>query len=98
MSMALRHMHCDRAYNKNKGRTMHRTHYRPLETYVPEHIQPCSKPASDLKAAIEAANLGDMWSMILTLDYGVSEVEELSVEKQDEFLNVMALLLKAYQS
>ena len=37
-----------------------------------------------------------MWNMILTLDYGVSDPEHLSADKRDEFLNVMSLLLQAF--
>lgn len=68
-------------------------------SYVPEHVQPRAGGVTDrvkLRAAIDAANLSDMWNMILTLDYGVSDVKDLSHEKRDEFLNVMSLLLKAF--
>ncbi|WP_428525234.1 hypothetical protein [Roseibium sp.] len=49
-----------------------------------------------LRADIEAANLSEMWSMILTLDYAVEDVADLPPEKQEEFLNVMSLLLSAF--
>ncbi|MBN9670400.1 hypothetical protein [Roseibium aggregatum] len=67
-----------------------------LKNYVPEHVQPSVSDHSELKSSIDAANLTDMWDMILTLDYGVSGVEDLPYEKRDEFLNVMSLLLKAF--
>ncbi len=69
--------------------------------YVPEHISPGVRPLEianpdDLRAEIDAANLSEMWNMILTLDYSVSDVSELPREKRDEFLNVMSLLLSAF--
>jgi len=76
---------------------MHYEFLKGLSAYVPEHIQPTSRAEPvDLKAAIDAANLTEMWDMILTLDYAASDPKELSVEKRDEFLNVMSLLLKAF--
>ncbi|MHA7772628.1 hypothetical protein [Roseibium sp. M-1] len=75
---------------------MHYDYLKRLQTYVPEHVQPVVREPVDLKAAIDAANLTEMWDMILTLDYSVSAPEELSPEKRDEFLNVMSLLLKAF--
>ena len=74
--------------------------HRGPSTYIPEHVQPSASESGTnrikLKASIDAANLTDMWDMILTLDYGVSDVKDLSFEKRDEFLNVMSLLLKAF--
>lgn len=73
--------------------------YKSLGAYVPEHVTPkTSKVLSPvkLKSAVDAANLTEMWNMILTLDYGVSTVKELPQERQDEFLNVMSLLLQAF--
>ncbi|MBO6891445.1 MAG: hypothetical protein JJ866_05830 [Roseibium sp.] len=67
-----------------------------LEEYYPEHAQPKVADKNDLKASVEAAGLSDMWNMILTFDYGVTSPDELSPEKRDEFLNVMSLLLKAF--
>lgn len=65
--------------------------------YVPEHVRPTArKEPGNLKSAIDSANLTEMWDMILTLDYSVSDVAELSAEKRDEFMNVMSLLLKAF--
>ncbi|WP_420415157.1 hypothetical protein [Roseibium sp.] len=69
--------------------------------YVPEHISPGIKvPRStnpdSLRADIDAANLTEMWNMILTLDYSVSDVSELPPGQRDEFLNVMSLLLSAF--
>lgn len=75
---------------------MQHDHLKPLDAYVPEHVRPVTANTDDLKAAIEAANIDTMWDMILTLDYGVSDPDDLSREKRDEFLNVMSLLLKAY--
>ncbi|MCK7611944.1 hypothetical protein [Roseibium sediminicola] len=75
---------------------MHYEYLKRLETYVPEHVRPAATERLDLKAAIDAANLTEMWDMILTLDYGVSDPEQLSPEKRDEFLNVMSLLLQAF--
>jgi len=75
---------------------MHHEYLKRLETYVPEHVRPVATERLDLKAAIDAANLTEMWDMILTLDYGVSDPEQLSAEKRDEFLNVMTLLLQAF--
>ncbi|MGV2976163.1 hypothetical protein AB1P65_11980 [Roseibium alexandrii] len=49
-----------------------------------------------LRADIDAANLSEMWNMILTLDYAVQDVSDLPPEKQEEFLNVMSLLLTAF--
>lgn len=69
---------------------------RGLGTYVPEHVNPSATEPVNLKAAIDKANLTEMWDMILTLDYSASSPEELSPEKRDEFLNVMSLLLKAF--
>lgn len=69
--------------------------------YVPEHVLPanqapqCPNP-DELRAEIDAANLSEMWNMILTLDYSVSDVSELPPEQRDEFLNVMSLLLSAF--
>lgn len=76
---------------------MHYEFLKGLSAYVPEHVQPtkAAEPV-DLKAAIDAANLTEMWDMILTLDYSASAPEDLSLEKRDEFLNVMSLLLKAF--
>lgn len=78
---------------------MHQFFSKGPKSYVPEHVQPRSEGSDrvKLKAAIDAANLADMWNMILTLDYGVSDLTELSHEKRDEFLNVMSLLLKAFE-
>ena len=59
----------------------------------------CSPGATErlnLKAAIDAANLTEMWDMILTLDYGVSDPEQLSAKNATSFLNVMSLLLQAF--
>jgi|GEM_PF-1695072 len=69
--------------------------------YLPEHISPAIKmpPMADpvdLRAKIDAANLEEMWNMILTLDYSVSDVSELRHDQREEFLNVMSLLLSAF--
>ncbi|ASP32630.1 hypothetical protein CHH27_04710 [Labrenzia sp. VG12] len=68
-----------------------------MDTPVPEHVQPITTEGLTLKAAIDAANLTEMWDMILTLDYGVGDPDQLSPEKRDEFLNVMSLLLQAFE-
>jgi len=75
---------------------MHYDYLKRLQTYVPEHVQPVVKEPVDLKSEIDAANLTDVWDMILTLDYSVSAPEDLSPEKREEFFNVMSLLLKAF--
>ncbi|EAV44981.1 hypothetical protein SIAM614_13238 [Stappia aggregata IAM 12614] len=59
-------------------------------------MQPVPAVPANLKDAIDAANLTEMWDMILTLDYSVSDPGDLTPEKRDEFLNVMSLLLKAF--
>ncbi|WP_305985437.1 hypothetical protein [Roseibium sp. MMSF_3544] len=75
---------------------MHHKLYKNIGAYVPEHAIPSSPSPIKLKAAVDEANLGEMWDMILTLDYGVSSVNELPQDRQDEFLNVMSLLLQAF--
>ncbi|ERP98246.1 hypothetical protein Q669_23920 [Labrenzia sp. C1B10] len=80
---------------------MHYEFLKRLEGYVPEHVRPVTRAPEkiapiELKAAIDDANLTEMWDMILTLDYSVSDPTDLSPEKRDEFLNVMSLLLKAF--
>jgi hypothetical protein len=75
---------------------MQYNHMKQLDAYVPEHVQPVLTDPLELKSAIDAANIDMMWDMILTLDYGVSDPDDLSREKRDEFLNIMSLLLKAY--
>jgi hypothetical protein len=75
---------------------MHYEFLKKLDRYVPEHVQPVSTAPANLKEAIDAANLTEMWDMILTLDYSVSDPHDLSPDKRDEFLNVMSLLLKAF--
>ncbi len=75
---------------------MHYDYLKRLESYVPEHVQPVTTEGINLKAAIDGANLTEMWDMILTLDYGVADPDQLSPEKRDEFLNVMTLLLQAF--
>lgn len=82
--------------NNTTGWLMHYPFLKNLGASIPEHIQPTAAKPVNLKSSIDRANLTEMWDMILTLDYGVSEVDELSPEKQDEFLNVMSLLLKAF--
>ncbi|CTQ53872.1 hypothetical protein LP7551_02402 [Roseibium album] len=67
-----------------------------LGDYLPEHVQPECSEHVNLKDAVDAADLTEMWNMILTLDYSVADPEELSPERRDEFLNVMSLLLKAF--
>jgi hypothetical protein len=79
----------------NKAPRMYHNIHKGLGEYLPEHVQPSSPDPSSLKSAIDAANLTQIWDMILNLDYGTSDVESLSPDKQDEFLNVMSLLLKA---
>ena len=74
---------------------MHHNFHKDLGVYFPEHIQPTSPEPTSLKSAIDAANLTQIWDMILNLDYETSKVENLSPEKRDEFLNVMSLLLQA---
>jgi hypothetical protein len=68
---------------------------------VPEHISPGIHvprrgTAEELREKIDAANLTEMWIMILTLDYCVSDVSELPIDQREEFLNVMSLLLSAF--
>ncbi|WP_040439485.1 hypothetical protein [Roseibium aggregatum] len=75
---------------------MHYEFLKRLDSYVPEHVQPVPAVPANLKDAIDAANLTEMWDMILTLDYSVSDPGDLTPEKRDEFLNVMSLLLKAF--
>lgn len=75
---------------------MYYEYLKRLDSYVPEHVQPITTEGLTLKAAIDAANLTEMWDMILTLDYGVGDPDQLSPEKRDEFLNVMSLLLQAF--
>ncbi|WP_269582294.1 hypothetical protein [Roseibium sp. Sym1] len=75
---------------------MHYAYLKRMESYVPEHARPISAEGLNLKAAIDEANLTEMWDMILSLDYGVAEPNQLSPEKRDEFLNVMNLLLQAF--
>lgn len=67
-----------------------------LEDYIPEHVKPDFTEHLELKDAVDDAGLTDMWNMILTLDYLVADPEELSPERRDEFLNIMSLLLKAF--
>jgi hypothetical protein len=67
-----------------------------LGDYYPEHVQPGCSAHENLKDAVDAAGLMEMWNMILTLDYSVADPKELSPERRDEFLNVMSLLLKAF--
>ncbi len=75
---------------------MHYPYLKTMGTYVPEHVRPSTSEPVNMKSAIDEANLTEMWDMILTLDYGASTPEELSPDKRDEFLNVMSLLLKAF--
>ncbi|WP_422038766.1 hypothetical protein [Roseibium sp.] len=75
---------------------MHHQFHKTLGAYVPEHVTPSSTSPLKLKSAVDKANLGEMWDMILTLDYGVSNVNELPHDRRDEFLNVMSLLLQAF--
>lgn len=75
---------------------MHHTFHKSLEAYVPEHVSPETLSPIKLKTAVDAANLTEMWNMILTLDYNVSNVSELPHDRRDEFLNVMSLLLQAF--
>ncbi|GAB4522032.1 MAG: hypothetical protein Tsb0019_23700 [Roseibium sp.] len=75
---------------------MHHEYLKPLETYVPEHIVPVASATSRLKSQIDGADLGMIWDMILKLDYGVDDPEDLSADKRDEFLTVMSLLLAAF--
>ncbi|PVB63606.1 hypothetical protein [Labrenzia sp. 011] len=75
---------------------MHYGFIKGLGAYVPEHVQPSAVKPEDLKAAIDAANLTEMWDMILTLDYSVSDPADLSADRREEFMNVMSLLLKAF--
>ncbi|WP_029065686.1 hypothetical protein [Labrenzia sp. DG1229] len=75
---------------------MHHTFHKSLGAYVPEHVTPTTMSSVKLKTAVDAANLTEMWDMILTLDYHVSNVNELPHERRDEFLNVMSLLLQAF--
>jgi len=75
---------------------MHHEYLKPIDSYVPEHIHPVVSATSRLKAEIDSADLGTIWDMILKLDYGVDDPEELSAEKRDEFLTVMTLLLTAF--
>jgi hypothetical protein len=70
-------------------------------THIPEPVSPGIKvprrtDPDDLRAQIDAANLTEMWNMILNLDYCVSDVSKLPPEQRDEFLNVMSLLLSAF--
>lgn len=71
--------------------------FRDHRGYVPEHLTPDIPHSKRLKNAIDAANMTEMWDMILTLDYGVASVTELPLERQEEFLQVMSLLLKAFE-
>ena len=75
---------------------MRPTHSTTLNSYYPEHAQPSGQEQASLKAGVDAAGLTDMWNMILSLDYGVADIKELSADRRDEFLNVMSLLLKAF--
>jgi hypothetical protein len=75
---------------------MHHTFHKSLGAYVPEHVSPETLSPIKLKTAVDAANLTEMWNMILTLDYNVSNVSELPHDRRDEFLNVMSLLLQAF--
>lgn len=75
---------------------MHHNFHKNLGAYVPEHVAPASVSPVKLKSAVDAANLTEMWDMILTLDYGVAHVNELPHDRRDEFLNVMSLLVQAF--
>lgn len=84
---------------------MHHNIHKRFGPYLPEHASPGSGTMAatpdtlsprKLKSAVDAANLTEMWDMILTLDYGVAKVDDLPHGRQDEFLNVMSLLLQAF--
>ena len=68
----------------------------PQNAYVHEHIQPGDQRLKRLKAAVDKHNLTEMWDMILTLDYQVSNPRELSYEAKEEFYGIIELLLKAF--
>ncbi|WP_428649176.1 hypothetical protein [Roseibium sp.] len=63
---------------------------------VPQHFLAAASRPGNLKSAVDAAHLTDMWETILTQDYDACDLQELSSEKRDEFLKVMSLLLKAF--
>jgi len=65
-------------------------------SYQPEHVQPRNKRLVNLKSKIDAHNLTDMWDMILTVDYQVSDASQLHYEAREEFLDVIELLLQAF--
>jgi hypothetical protein len=75
---------------------MHYEYLKPLKTYVPEHIVPVASATTRLKSEVDGANLGTIWDMILTLDYGVDDPDDLNDDRRDEFLTVMTLLLAAF--
>ncbi|MBD8889958.1 hypothetical protein [Roseibium litorale] len=64
--------------------------------YVHEHVQPEDRELATLKSEVDKHNLTEMWDMILTLDYEVNNVRELSRETREEFCGIVSLLLKAF--
>ncbi len=51
-----------------------------------------------LRSEAERLQLVDMWEMILTADYQVSDIEKLDYERREEFLDVIELLVKAFDA
>lgn len=70
--------------------------HRNFGPYLPEHESPGRDPAIELRRKIDTANLTGMWNMILLLDYQVSDLSALRADKREEFLDVMSLLLAAF--
>ena len=64
--------------------------------YFHEHVQPEDRELAALKSQVDKHNLTEMWDMILTLDYEVNNVRELSRETREEFCGIVSLLLKAF--
>ncbi|NBN62437.1 hypothetical protein GWI72_07420 [Microvirga tunisiensis] len=67
-----------------------------MSHYEHEHATPTNARAHRLRQAVDAHGLGDMWDMILTLDYQVEHVGDLMPDARDQFLDIIDLLLRAF--
>jgi predicted AlkP superfamily pyrophosphatase or phosphodiesterase len=70
--------------------------FGPFSNYVHEHVRPSDSRLKKLKQEIDQNNLTEMWDMILTVDYQVSDANELSYDVKEEFCGIIELLLKAF--
>ncbi|WP_150495714.1 hypothetical protein [Roseibium aquae] len=66
--------------------------------YHHEHERPRNERLVFLRSEAERLQLVDMWEMILTADYQVSDIEKLDYERREEFLDVIELLVKAFDA